>query len=68
MPLGVKRSAQSGRIGKDLAWIDGRDGNEELYVKRSIDGGTTWGPDTRLTTNGANSWAPSVAIVGDTAS
>ena len=49
-----------------LAWIDGRDGNEELYVKRSTDGGKTWGPDTRLTTNDANSWAPSVAVVGDT--
>jgi hypothetical protein len=48
-----------------LAWIDGRDGNEELYIKRSRDGGTTWGPDKRLTTNKANSWAPSLAIVGD---
>jgi len=34
-----------------LAWGDQRDGlsNGELYLKRSGDGGLTWGPDTRLT-------------------
>jgi len=34
-----------------VAWTDGRDlGNENLqvYYKRSLDGGATWGPDRRL--------------------
>ncbi|MBM3464315.1 MAG: exo-alpha-sialidase, partial [Armatimonadetes bacterium] len=48
-----------------LAWVDLRDGNEEEYFKRSTDGGRTWGPDTRVTRNPANSWAPSVAARGD---
>src|SRR5439155_26135274 len=49
-----------------LAWVDTRDGNEEEYFKRSRDGGVTWGPDTRLTNNPANSWAPSLAVSGQT--
>ncbi len=46
--------------------MDTRDGNEEEYFKRSTDAGLTWGPDTRLTRNPANSWAPSLAVSGDT--
>ena len=49
-----------------LAWVDTRDGNEEEYIKVSTDRGTTWGPDTRMTDNRMNSWAPSVAVVGQT--
>ena len=33
-----------------VVWADERDGNYEIYYKRSIDGGVTWGDDTRLTT------------------
>jgi hypothetical protein len=47
-----------------VAWVDYRDGNEEEYIKRSTDGGVTWGPDTRLTSDPADSWAPSLAISG----
>ena len=47
-----------------LAWVDTRDGNEEEYVRVSHDGGRTWGPQTRLTDNLANSWAPSVVVTG----
>lgn len=50
-----------------VAWVDYRDGNEEEYVKRSTDGGVTWGPDTRLTSDPADSWAPSLAISGPAA-
>jgi hypothetical protein len=32
-----------------LVWWDHRDGNYEVYYKRSTDGGVTWGADTRLT-------------------
>lgn len=47
-----------------VAWVDYRDGNEEEYFKRSSDGGVTWGPDTRLTEDDADSWAASLAISG----
>jgi len=47
-------------------WTDTRDGNEEEYFKRSIDGGATWGPDTRLTYDGVNSWAPVLQAAGQT--
>ena len=43
-------------------WYDLRDGNREIYYKRSADGGISWGADTRLTTNAANSWYPSVSV------
>jgi hypothetical protein len=45
-----------------VAWVDLRDGNEEEYVKISRDGGRHWGPDTRLTVDGADSWAPSIVL------
>ena len=48
------------------AWVDTRDGNEEEYLKRSSDGGRSWGPDIRMTQNAANSWAPSIAVSGRT--
>ena len=31
-----------------LAWQDNRDGTVEVYYKRSLDDGVTWGPDVRL--------------------
>ena len=43
-------------------WYDIRDGNREIYYKRSTDGGVSWGADTRLTNNSANSWYPSVSV------
>ena len=45
-----------------VAWVDLRDGNEEEYVKVSRDGGDHWTPDTRLTSNDADSWAPSIVL------
>jgi hypothetical protein len=47
-----------------LVWVDTRDGNGEIYYKRSTDGGATWGADTRLTNNSSISWYPSVAVAG----
>ena len=47
-------------------WNDSRDGNPELYYKRSIDGGSSWGADTRLTNSTNSSYYPSVAISGQT--
>jgi hypothetical protein len=48
-----------------IAWEEHRDGNGEIYYKRSTDGGVTWGLDTRLTNNSANSFSPSIAASGD---
>ncbi len=48
-----------------VSWFDERDGNKELYYKRSLDGGLTWGPDVRLTNDPADSYRPSVAVSGN---
>ncbi len=47
-----------------IVWIDGRDGNPEIYYKRTTDGGITWQEDTRLTNNSAASRYPSIAVYG----
>ncbi|MCC7159353.1 MAG: exo-alpha-sialidase [Ignavibacteria bacterium] len=47
-----------------LAWEETRDGNNEIYYKRSIDGGTTWGADTRITNDTNYSQKPSIAVSG----
>ncbi len=44
-----------------VAWNDFRDGNHEIYYKRSTDNGITWDPDTRLTNNSFHQYSPSVA-------
>jgi len=48
----------------NVVWEDNRDGNIEVYYKRSTDGGSTWGADARLTNNTADSRHPSVASSG----
>jgi len=45
-------------------WYDYRDGNGEVYFKRSTDGGTSWNPDQRLTNNPDTSQHPSLAVSG----
>ncbi|MBC8146765.1 MAG: T9SS type A sorting domain-containing protein [Bacteroidetes bacterium] len=45
-----------------VVWYDERDGNQEIYYKRSNDAGLSWGTDTRLTTNDSVSRQPAVAI------
>jgi len=47
-----------------VVWFDDRDGNTEIYYKRSTDGGVSWGTDIRLTNNTAGSYSPSVAVSG----
>ena len=44
-----------------LSWFDNRDGNAEIYYKRSTDQGITWSSDTRLTLDTAGSLYPSIA-------
>jgi hypothetical protein len=45
-----------------VMWYDSRDGNNEIYYKRSTNEGVNWGADTRLTNNSATSAHPSVSI------
>jgi hypothetical protein len=47
-----------------VVWDDQRDGNSEIYHKRSTDGGISWGTDTRVTNNTFASWYPSIAASG----
>jgi len=47
-----------------VVWYDDRDGNNEIYYKRSIDGGLTWGPDVRLTNNSALYYDPCIIVSG----
>jgi len=48
-----------------VAWEDSRDGyTNEIYYKRSNDGGNNWSPDSRLTINGGESLYPSICALG----
>ena len=47
-----------------VAWYDARDGNYEIYYKRSTDGGLTWGVDTRLTNASGNSKTITMLVSG----
>ncbi len=53
--------AVSGQI-VHVVWEDNRDGNGEVYYKRSDDGGLSWVIDTQLTNDPADSWDPVVAV------
>jgi hypothetical protein len=47
-----------------VVWTDGRDGNFEIYYKRSTNGGFSWESDRRLTNNTAASKDPSISVAG----
>ncbi len=48
-----------------VVWPDNRHGDpSEIYYKRSLDNGTNWGTDIRLTDNPSESREPSVAVSG----
>jgi len=47
-----------------VVWYDGRDGNYEIYYKRSTDNGANWSEDIRLTNNSGYSYCPSIAVSG----
>lgn len=48
-----------------VVWFDFRDGNAEIYYKRSGDGGASWEPDTRLTFATGDSQHPTVSATDD---
>ncbi|MCX7785306.1 MAG: T9SS type A sorting domain-containing protein [candidate division WOR-3 bacterium] len=67
----TNNSASSGNASVAVAgsyvhcvWLDDRDGNSEVYYKRSTNGGGSWGPDTRLTNNSVATYCPSLAVSG----
>jgi len=45
-------------------WADERDGNREIYYKRSTNFGASWSSDVNLSNNTATSWRPSIALNG----
>jgi hypothetical protein len=45
-----------------VIWFDFRDENNEIYYKRSTDGGSNWETDTRLTYDIAVSYTGSIAV------
>lgn len=47
-----------------VVWDDSRDGNFEIYYKRSTNSGQNWEADTRLTTDPAVSAIPTVTVLG----
>jgi hypothetical protein len=48
-----------------VVWRDNRvGGNYEIFYKRSLDAGLTWGPDTRISNNVFFSSNPSISISG----
>ena len=48
-----------------LVWLDNRDGNKEVYFKRSTDSGISWSGETNLTnTSGYNESGPCVQSAG----
>lgn len=49
-----------------VTWHDTRDGNYEIYYKRSTDGGATWGADVRISNDNQYSYRPSIAASGST--
>ncbi len=56
---------ESNLVGKlYLVWHDSRDGNSEIYFKKSTDGGTTWSTDQRLTNASGNSTEPAIVLGG----
>jgi len=47
-----------------VVWADGRDQNNEIYYKYSVDNGTNWSEDIRLTNALYGSDFPSIAVSG----
>ena len=47
-----------------VVWHDLRDGSMDVYFKRSMDAGTTWGPDVQLSHGLGDSMYPSIAASG----
>ncbi len=47
-----------------VAWTDRRNGHDDIYYRNSIDGGTTWFDETRITTDPADAGFPCLSVSG----
>jgi hypothetical protein len=47
-----------------VAWYDDRDGNYQIYYRRSVDGGETWEPEFQLSQTLSNATNPALALSG----
>jgi len=45
-----------------VVWNGSRPGSDEVYYRKSTDGGTTWIADKRLTWNSGSSFSPDIAV------
>ncbi len=54
---------EAGRV--HVVWYDQRDGQPQVYYKRSTDGGATWGPDVRLSDDPSPREHPALAAAGE---
>ncbi len=66
--IGNSINASVSSVGNNVhvVWQENRNGNEEIYYKRSTNGGLTWGVDLRLTNNPFKSDFPSAIAMGKT--
>ena len=61
----VNISADPSGTNLHLAWEDNRDETTEVYYKRSLDDGVTWGPDIRLSYLTPNTVEPAPRLATD---
>ncbi len=47
-----------------VVWYDERNGNSDIYYKRSLDSGLSWGDDIRLTDDPNECYVPSIEVSG----
>jgi hypothetical protein len=47
-----------------IVWADRRQGGGNIYYKRSVNGGSSWGADTRLNKSNSQNYWPSLAVNG----
>ncbi|MFL6233996.1 MAG: sialidase family protein, partial [Thermoanaerobaculia bacterium] len=63
--INFARNVVAGPTGQvQVIWFDDRSGIAQVYAKRSLDGGTTWGPDVQLSQPGMRSEQPALARSG----
>ena len=48
-----------------VVWQDNRPGNDEIYLRKSSDGGITFGNATNLSDNVGNSQSPQIQALGN---
>jgi hypothetical protein len=47
-----------------VAWLDNREGNDEIYFTRISSSGVKQGSDVRIATSAADSWEPVLVWTG----